>query len=187
MCTFNLYSCSFALCPLQIAGVEIIPCFSGKSNQVIIVTSKSESPEGSHAGGKECHNPVSDSVGGGVVIIWNIFIGLVPAFLLLSIAYSLRGLLINRGPVGAEVAMFDILRYNWIHFQQECDLTEVWIGFIAWSFTNLFIRRLLNPEIGLSAFEKYGGDSIFGGFSAACTVLLKAVLKKSLKDLQSGI
>jgi hypothetical protein len=122
-------------------------------------------------------------------LLWNLFIGLVPIFLIVSVAYSLRGMLLPRGGDSSSVvatSTLDLVYQNWVLFQNEFDLSEVWIGFIAWSSTNLFIRRLLNPEIGVTAFEKYGGDSIFGGFSAAFTVLLKALLKKSLRDMQNA-
>ena len=34
-------------------------------------------------------------------------------------------------------------------------LTEAWISFICWSTSNLFVRRLLNPETTRTAYIKY--------------------------------
>lgn len=183
--------------------IEIIPSFESKTAQVIVVTALLKVPIAGVAEQKLSRSdgtialtkPPKEIPG---IFLWNLFIVMVPTFLILAIAYSLRGMLIPREPVassGTSVgsginsdeetsSFFQLLRVNWALFSHEFDLIEIWIGFLAWSSTNLFIRRLLNPEIGTTAFEKYGCDSIFGGMSAAVTVLLKAVLKKSLRDMQ---
>lgn len=116
-------------------------------------------------------------------MLWKIFIAIIPVCLLLSCAYALRGMLIHRGP-SYSTNFVDLLRDNWASFESEFNFTEMWISFVGWSTTNLFIRRLMNPEIGLDAFEKYGADSIMGGITIACSFLLKAVMRKSLKDLR---
>ena len=36
----------------------------------------------------------------------------------------------------------------------DLDFREMWIGFISWAWTNLFIRRRLNPEVGRHAYRK---------------------------------
>jgi hypothetical protein len=57
---------------------------------------------------------------------------------------------------------------------------EAWIGFVIWSTSNLFIRRLLNPETTKTAFTKYSADAFFGGIAQAAGIFLKAVLSSQL-------
>jgi len=57
---------------------------------------------------------------------------------------------------------------------------EAWIGFLIWSTSNLFIRRLLNPETTKSAFTKYSADAFFGGLGQAAGIFLKAGLSSQL-------
>ena len=57
---------------------------------------------------------------------------------------------------------------------------EAWIGFIIWSTSNLFIRRLLNPETTKTAFTKYSADAFYGGLGQAAGILLKVGLSSQL-------
>lgn len=50
---------------------------------------------------------------------------------------------------------------------------EACISMISWSLTNLFIRRLLNPETAHNAFQKYSADAFFGGIASATGIILK--------------
>ena len=50
---------------------------------------------------------------------------------------------------------------------------EACISMISWSLTNLFIRRLLNPETAHNAFQKYSADAFFGGIASAAGIVLK--------------
>ena len=57
---------------------------------------------------------------------------------------------------------------------------EAWIGFLIWSTSNLFIRRLLNPETTKTAFTKYSADAFFGGVAQAAGICLKVGLSSKL-------
>ena len=57
---------------------------------------------------------------------------------------------------------------------------EAWIGFLIWSTSNLFIRRLLNPETTKTAFTKYSADAFFGGVAQAAGIFLKVGLSSQL-------
>jgi hypothetical protein len=57
---------------------------------------------------------------------------------------------------------------------------EAWIAFLCWSTSNLFIRRLLNPETMRTAYLKYSADAFFGGIGQASGVFLKVFLQKAL-------
>ena len=56
-------------------------------------------------------------------------------------------------------------------------MIESYIAFLTWSFTYLFVRRLLNPETATMAFEKFSVDAVFGGLAAAMAIILKHILK----------
>lgn len=53
---------------------------------------------------------------------------------------------------------------------------------IAWALTNLFIRRLLNPETAATAIQKYAADALFGGFAASAGVFVKHALSMTLSN-----
>ena len=57
-------------------------------------------------------------------------------------------------------------------------IEKAYVGFLSWSVTYLFIRRLGNPETTVTALRKYSADAIFGGFAAAGTVAIKAAILK---------
>lgn len=57
---------------------------------------------------------------------------------------------------------------------------EAYMGFLIWSTSNLFIRRLLNPETSKTAFTKYSADAFFGGVAQAAGVFLKVGLTSQL-------
>ena len=146
-------------------AVEIIPTFREESSQgqllkVDILPTQTGSV-GAESISESAHNSSENNHDSKQVslrdTLWSIFVFLVPFYLLISLAYSMRGLLLERpGGVSAiPSTLLDNLASNWDHFASEFDLVdEVWIGFIAWSSTNLFVRRRLNPEIGATAFEK---------------------------------
>lgn len=56
---------------------------------------------------------------------------------------------------------------------------ETYIGFLTWSTTYLFVRRLLNPENGEAtlAYEKFTTDAIFGGLAAGVAAFMKQILR----------
>lgn len=59
---------------------------------------------------------------------------------------------------------------------------EAVVTLVNWPVTYFFIRRAMNPEIGLQgAFEKYGCDALFGAFAASVTVILKEILLNKYK------
>lgn len=57
---------------------------------------------------------------------------------------------------------------------------EAFIAMICWSTTNLFVRRLFNPETTETAFRKYSADAFFGGIAAAAAIVLKYHLQSRL-------
>ena len=64
--------------------------------------------------------------------------------------------------------------------EQRKVIIEAWIAFLCWSTSNLFIRRLLNPETMRSAYLKYSADAFFGGLGQSVSVFLKVWLQKAL-------
>lgn len=88
--------------------------------------------------------------------VWyNIRIIFVPIFLTIALAFSFGNLFsgtlrINRNDVNLGYMMNAIVGSEW---WTVVDPIDVWAGFISWSWTNLYIRRRLNPEIGEKAFE----------------------------------
>jgi len=56
---------------------------------------------------------------------------------------------------------------------------EFYIGFLTWSTTYLFVRRLPNPENGDTtlAYEKFATDAVFGGFAAGVAAFMKQILR----------
>lgn len=49
-----------------------------------------------------------------------------------------------------------------------------------------FVAHLVLTHSLSHCSRRYGGDSIFGGLSSAVTVLVKAIVKKSLKDVRAA-
>lgn len=56
------------------------------------------------------------------------------------------------------------------------------VNFLSWSFSYLFVRRLLNPETSPTVFEKYSMDAFYGGLAAAATAFMKPILFKALQS-----
>lgn len=61
-----------------------------------------------------------------------------------------------------------------------CSL-DAFIAMICWSTTNLFVRRLWNPETAATALQKYSADAFFGGLAAAAAVYLRYHLQLRLE------
>lgn len=57
---------------------------------------------------------------------------------------------------------------------------EGFIGFVCWSVTNLFIRRLLNPETHANALQRFAPDAMFGGLAAGVQSILKIILNRNI-------
>ena len=57
---------------------------------------------------------------------------------------------------------------------------EGFVNFLCWSTTNLFIRRLLNPETSDGAIERFFADAIFGGIAAGAQIVMKIILLKKI-------
>ncbi len=57
-------------------------------------------------------------------------------------------------------------------------VSDAFGGFLSWSLTYLFIRRLPNPENGFSweSLRKFSSDAFFGGLAAAACVFLKNMI-----------
>jgi hypothetical protein len=56
------------------------------------------------------------------------------------------------------------------------------INFLSWSFSYLFVRRLLNPETSPVVFLKFSTDAFYGGLAAATTAFMKPILFKALQS-----
>jgi hypothetical protein len=56
------------------------------------------------------------------------------------------------------------------------------VNFLSWSFSYLFVRRLLNPETSPVVFEKFSTDAFYGGLAAATTAFMKPILFKALQS-----
>lgn len=59
---------------------------------------------------------------------------------------------------------------------------DAFVGFITWSSSYMFVRRLLNPENGTpeDVYKKYAADMLFGGMAASTSVLVKALVTAHL-------
>lgn len=56
------------------------------------------------------------------------------------------------------------------------------VNFLSWSFSYLFVRRLLNPETSTVVFQKFSTDAFYGGLAAATTAFMKPILFKALQS-----
>ncbi len=74
---------------------------------------------------------------------------LVPTFLMLALAVSFAGV----GSVLRKQPSSKML-YSVSGIVDIIDPVDMWVAGISWGWTNLFIRRRLNPEIGESAYER---------------------------------
>ncbi len=99
-----------------------------------------------------------------------------------SLLFIVFAILLNLSPESIQhikltISHFSLfLKHYGLHIQDKV-LVDALVAFINWPITYFFIRRALNPEIGIvSAFEKYGNDTLYGAFSAAAAVFIKDIL-----------
>ena len=59
---------------------------------------------------------------------------------------------------------------------------DAYIAGVCWGATNLFVRRLWNPETALSCLKRFSGDAIFGGVAAGLAVILRQYYAKQFSS-----
>ena len=88
-----------------------------------------------------------------VDLFWDVFLFVVPIFLmtcfLISISKAFNSISYKNGEISVSTITHTIQ-----FLLKDLDTKDIWIGFLSWSWTNLFIRRRLNPEIGNEAYAK---------------------------------
>ena len=99
---------------------------------------------------------------------WKLFIRLGPFFLIIMFAWALVQ------DASADTVSPWLERVGLVQYRKL--FIEAFIGFICWSISNLFIRRLGNPETFNGALDRFCADAYFGGFAAGLQSMMKVLL-----------
>jgi len=107
--------------------------------------------------------------------IWRLFIRVGPVFLIVLFAWAIAQDGSNSDVITPFMNKIGLSSYRKL-------VVEFFIGFICWSCTNLFIRRLGNPETFNGALDRFCADAYFGGMAAGLQSALKVVLHNKLSN-----
>ena len=139
--------------------IEVIPYFNcGKPlNRISVHTvcnTKSGEQNSSSRSAAALYFTTSNSMWNQIVMIH------IPLLLMIAMVFSLKGLVMTWfASYEQSVTQGTATDRFWSIVHKNINLSfidplEIWAAFITWSWTNLFIRRRLNPEIGSKAFER---------------------------------